>query len=225
MVFGLTAGLSASASGTAFAGDHPTEDTSSAVRSVSVSDYSQQQLGPRCRTSTSTDATGAEVTTVRCGREQYSTLEYEIPVPARSINPAASVAVEALDEGNSAQHEVLLYRPKANRVVVAISFAGRGRWTIAGTIDLSYDVPTTKDSRPCVTDGEWARVSVFDGGTGGNLQQVNDIFDTEGEQTVLSKDYDGFRFQVRSYKRCDSSRVRKVTFHQFNRGAWFSYWG
>jgi hypothetical protein len=145
-------------------------------------------------------------------------------MPDEAILPVHKAAIGTVSETSRASAGSEGYRQRRNRYTVFAGFSGRGEWTLP-SVAFEYDLPTRVDDRACVTDGEWARVSVFAGGVGGSLEQIAEVFDTDGKQTFLSPDYDGFRYQIRSWQRCRSSKVRKVTFHSDGRGGWFSYWG
>lgn len=192
--------------------DAPTEESSPRTVVLSGADYVERNLhGCRMRTNDTTLA-------VRCAARGYASFGYEVRVPADAIDLRPRVfgdgspSVEAGSRDGARRYRL--------RVIV-----GRGTHTI-DEVRLRMDIPIQVDERPCVTDGEWARINVWLGGYGGDLEHIAAVFDTDGEQVFLSEPYDGFRYQVRAYRRCGSAATRKITFHSYaDRRGWYSYWG
>jgi len=209
----------------AVARDVPTEDAAPATQTIdaSITEAVQQS---RCRTSQLDPSLGSTVQ-IDCRKGGQLLLEYTFAIPQKAISLEATPVVDSVGTfGSSPGAEV--YRSQSRfergRATVLVGFVGAGSWTLNG-VQLDLEVPTRVDTRPCVTKGEWAFINALDSGVGGSLEQIADVFNTVGKQTHLSKDYGGFREQVRTYRRCDSNRVRKVEFHQIDGGEWFSYWG
>ena len=216
-----TAVLSGSALQVA-AADVPTEKTEKASKvPIAAADYDQKRNGG-CDIGKQTvdDVEGLAIT---CETGEYISLLYKLRLPRAAILPAAQVDYDTIKQSSQSFSGPELYRGPGS-VDIYVGFSGRGSWSLR-SVGLDYEVPTKVDRRPCVTDGEWARVSVFLGGLGGSQKQIAKIFDTDGRRTKFVTGPDRFGYQVRAYPRCDSSKVRKIEFHPLGNRGWYSYWG
>jgi hypothetical protein len=216
MVLALIALLVWGGEASAAAGSGPkdalTENSSSSVATQFASAYVDRTMH-RCKWQP-----GETSLQVTCKSGGYAALGYDFTVPGKAINmrPTVTGSGKLLVEQGSRSSK------RTFRLYVTM---GRGTHTVEA-VELRLDVPTTFDTRPCVTDGEWARINVWLGGYGGTIADVAAVFDTDGKRTHLSQDYDGFQFQERAYKRCGSHRTRKLTFHHHaGHPGWHSYWG
>lgn len=162
---------------------------------------------------------------VTCGRNEYISLTYRFRVPGKAIRFRARVPVSESGTNKASFFGYEGNRDSRRRFTVNIGISGRGTW-IFRAIRIGYRLPTAFDKRRCVTPGERARLSPWEGGFAGNLRKYAAVFETNGTQRRLSKWTHGFRFQVRAYRKCGSKAKHRVTFHQY-RGTpgWWAYWG
>lgn len=204
------------------AADVPTEKTEKHSKvPTAAAEYDQKRNGG-CDIGQQTvdDVQGLAIT---CATGEYISLLYKLRLPRAAILPTAQVDYDTIKQSSQSFSGPELYRGPGS-VDIYVGFSGRGSWFLR-SVGLDYAVPTKVDRRPCVTDGEWARVSVFVGGLGGSQKQIAEIFDTDGRRTKLVSGPDGFGYQVRVYQRCDSPKVREIEFHPVGGRGWHSYWG
>ena len=191
--------------------DALTEDSSTRTETRYAADYTQRSLSHchQLRVETSLKIT--------CGSKGYAMFAYEFAVPRKAINVRYKAA---------GSEKLLVEHGSRNGARAFVVFVTMGSGThVIDAVDLKIDIPTSYDTRPCVTEGEWARINVWMGGYGGNMAAVAAVFDTNGKRTYLSPNHDGFKYQNRVYRRCGSQKTRKLTFHYANGHGWYSYWG
>lgn len=188
---------------------------------IAAVDYAQKRNGG-CDIGKQT-VDGAEGLAITCESDEYISVIYKFGLPRAAILPAAKVDYDTIEQSSRGFSGPELYRARSSADIY-MGFAGRGSWFLR-SVGLDYEVPTKVDRRPCVTNGEWARVSVFLGGLGGSQAQIAEIFDTDGRRIKVVTAPGGFGYQVRAYPRCGSSKVRKIEFHPVGGRGWYSYWG
>ncbi len=222
LVVSIAAAVLSGAAVQVAAADVPTEKTEERSQvPIAAAEYAQKRNGGCDIGKQAVD--GVEGLAITCESDEYVSVTYKFGLPRAAILPAAQVDYDTIEQSSRSFSGPELYRAR-NSVDIYVGFAGRGSWFLR-SVGLDYEVPKKVDGRPCVTDGEWARVSVFLGGLGGSQAQIAEIFDTDGRRTKLVTGPDGFGYQVRAYPRCTSSRVRKIEFHPSGSRGWYSYWG
>ena len=192
--------------------DALTEESSTRSETQYATDYTDRTMR-RCQK----QRVGTSLQ-VSCDSRGYAMFRYEYAVPRKAINMRPKVA---------GSKKLLVEHGSRNGARSFGFFVTMGSGThVIDSVDLKIDIPTAYDKRPCVTEGEWARINVWLGGYGGNMAEVAAVFDTTGKRKYMSQSYDGFRYQIRAYKRCGSQKTRKLTFHHDEgHGGWYSYWG